>query len=677
MFKDDYSGSVAKLLNNILVTLILGMFTLLSYRLIGREWLYSGLSQAEQTLLGIILFYFFLLALMRRGYVLFSSVALVFSAWLVVTYQAWQADGVYDVAVVAYILAIVLASVLTNSRVEIAITAMSILSIWGMAIYHPNSANVTGVDAPLNYARDLTVFFALIGAITYILVRTLNESYQKTKEEFNERIRVEQTLRERDERFNKIFQVSPVAINITTLKDGKLLEANNAYWKLTGFSPNESLGKTTVDLGIWDDEEERSRFVSALVEKESLQDVEYEFINGDEEMRKAVAFYELIDTGIEQTVLSMFYDVTDQVVAQDALKRSEARTRALLEAIPDMIFELDSKGHILQFIPSATLEPLRPPAEFVGKHLSFVMPPEVVKQAMFAVERTLESGLLQVFEYQLPEYEDNNYYEASVIRNDADSVIAMIRDITARKWAATERENLIGELENKNAELEQFTYTVSHDLKSPLITIMGFLGYLRDDIEKGNKERLEADMQRISDATGKMQKLLGDLLELSRVGRLVNDPENVEMNEIVADVIELLHGQISEKNIDVQVDNDLPTLYVDRQRVTEVFQNLIENATKFFGEQPHPVIRIGQNGQLNDVPVLFVKDNGVGIEPEFKERIFGLFNKLDAQSEGTGIGLALVKRIIEYHGGRIWVESEPGHGATFFFTLPTRPGPER
>jgi signal transduction histidine kinase len=285
----------------------------------------------------------------------------------------------------------------------------------------------------------------------------------------------------------------------------------------------------------------------------------------------------------------------------------------------------------------------------------------------------LETGLLQVFEYQLPELNDQKYYEASVIRNDADTVIAMVRDVTVRNWAATERERLIDELEAKNAQLEQFTYTVSHDLKSPLITIKGFLGFVMEDVKSGNMKRLNVDMQRIGDATEKMQKLLNDLLELSRVGRLINDPQPVDMNELVAETVEFVHGRIAQGNAKLQISPNLSSVYVDRQRILQVLQNLIDNAAKFMGDQPNPLIEVGQKGVFNGMPVFFVKDNGIGVSSQFNDRIFGLFNKLDAGSDGTGIGLALVKRIIEYHGGRIWVESEPGQGATFFFTLPTPP----
>jgi signal transduction histidine kinase len=236
----------------------------------------------------------------------------------------------------------------------------------------------------------------------------------------------------------------------------------------------------------------------------------------------------------------------------------------------------------------------------------------------------------------------------------------------------TIRQNLISELESKNAELERFTYTVSHDLKSPLFTIRGFLGYLEEDAFAGNHERLRSDIQRITDATNKMQQLLNDLLELSRVGRIKNESELISFDELVHDAVELVHGKIIERGAAVHIDSDMPDIYGDKQRLLEVIQNLVENATKFMGDQPVPRIEIGRNGEdvENGMPIFHVRDNGIGIASEHHDRVFGLFNKLDVKSDGTGIGLALVKRIIEVHGGRIWVQSEPGQGTTFYFTLP-------
>lgn len=237
----------------------------------------------------------------------------------------------------------------------------------------------------------------------------------------------------------------------------------------------------------------------------------------------------------------------------------------------------------------------------------------------------------------------------------------------------TRRKQLIAELASKNAELERFTYTVSHDLKSPLFTIRGFLGYLEKDFLDGDYARFRVDAQRIADATEKMQQLLNDLLELSRVGRLMNEPVAIQMNELISDVLALVQGQIRERGAVVHVQENLPVVYADRQRMMETIQNLVDNAVKFMGAQANPRVEIGQAGEENGKPVFFVRDNGIGIASDHFERVFGLFNKLDPKTEGTGIGLALVKRIIEVHGGRIWIESEPGKGSTFFFTLPSQP----
>lgn len=233
-----------------------------------------------------------------------------------------------------------------------------------------------------------------------------------------------------------------------------------------------------------------------------------------------------------------------------------------------------------------------------------------------------------------------------------------------------ERQRTQQELESKNAELERFAYTVSHDLKAPLITIKGFLGFVREDALSGNTRRLETDIQRISEATDKMHALLNDLLELSRIGRMMNQPEAISFADLLKDALELTDGRLQQHGVKINIATELPIVYGDRQRLLEVVQNLLDNAAKFMGNQTDPQIEIGMQGYENNLPVIYVRDNGIGIAPQYHERIFGLFNRLDQKVEGTGIGLTLVKRIIETHGGRIWVESEAGRGATFFFTLP-------
>jgi len=263
-----------------------------------------------------------------------------------------------------------------------------------------------------------------------------------------------------------------------------------------------------------------------------------------------------------------------------------------------------------------------------------------------------------------------------------DGMVAIVDDITDQRRAEVEREALIRELERKNAELERFTFTVSHDLKSPLVTIRGFLGLIAESARKGDQRRLENDIKRVEGAASRMERLLGELLELSRVGRQMSPPEPVPFELVVADAIGLVEGSLRAAGVEVVVEPGLPVVLGDRTRLVQVTQNLLDNAVKFRGPSPTPLVRIGsRRGGEQEPLVLFVEDNGVGIEPRHQDKIFGLFDKLDARSEGTGIGLALVKRIVETHGGRIWVESEgPGRGARFCFTLPPAgavPAPDR
>jgi PAS domain S-box-containing protein len=801
LFGLEGRGTTTRFLYAILISALSINLVMIILRLLNGATLSN--STTIRLLTGLLVLQIILLILVRRGYLNLAALTLVVLTWLGVTYQAWSADGIRDAAIYVYIPLILIAALLTNWKISTTLAILSIVALWVFAIAEARGLRVPHIDPPLDMARDLTGIFIIIFLLIYLVIHTVRQSLQ--------------AMHAGETKFRRIFHISPVAITISSLEEGHLIDANQAFWKLTGFNPNSAMGHTTLDLGLWNSDSDRSKFVKKLKVQKSLHNPAYHIRRQSGEYRITLAFYELIEYEGKPAIMSMFYDITEQKNAQlalqaseqkyrnfveqsmegiwflafdqpipielpaeeqvdliyksgyisecndvlahmygyrssiemkgarllnlqareqlnkinyqatlklvkegyrsgnretwevtregktvyflnnsvgiikddhlvglwgsqldittlkkteDALRRSEARTRALLDAIPDMIFEFNSDGTILQFIASTTNQPLLPPEQFLGKRITEVLPDSVSDQTMFAIERVLESGHVHAFDYQLVQDDETKIFEARLTPLSSDTVLAMVRDVSLQKWILSEREKLISELEIKNAELERFTYTASHDLKSPLITIKGFLGFLREDAQSGNVKRLESDIQRIGDAADKMQRLLNDLLELSRVGRLVNTFQAVDLNEMVSEVLELLHGRIYGGNIRVSVEENLPHVYGDRARLLEVLQNLIDNAAKFMGDQPNPQIEIGQEGETeNGSPILFIRDNGIGIDPKFKDRIFGLFDKLDPRTDGTGIGLALVKRIIEFHGGRIWLESELGEGATFYFTI--------
>jgi PAS domain S-box-containing protein len=256
--------------------------------------------------------------------------------------------------------------------------------------------------------------------------------------------------------------------------------------------------------------------------------------------------------------------------------------------------------------------------------------------------------------------------------NSVVGIVGMSRDITDLKGA-------YALLEQRNKELQSFVYTVSHDLKAPLVSLEGFSSMLIDKYKESLDETGQLYLSRIQANAQKMGDLIQDLLELSRIGRVVHDYEPVDVMEIIQEAIETLQIQLSERGTELVIHDNLPTIVCDRVRIKQVFLNLIDNANKFMGEENQkPRIEIGFHAESPDADrgkgdffEFFVKDNGIGIKKEYHEKVFEIFTRLgDVQVEGTGVGLAIVKKIIETHGGKIWLDSEVGKGTTVYFTLP-------
>ncbi|MEZ6235731.1 MAG: ATP-binding protein [Phycisphaerales bacterium] len=244
--------------------------------------------------------------------------------------------------------------------------------------------------------------------------------------------------------------------------------------------------------------------------------------------------------------------------------------------------------------------------------------------------------------------------------------VAIRADITDRKHAEEK-------LRGVNAELEQFVYTASHDLKSPLITIQGFSGFMQRDLAAGRTDRLQDFAQRIDEAIVRVRENVDDLLELSRIGRVTGEFVEVDPGSVARTVVADLAAQIEQARASIHIDEDMPTITCDVARLRQAIQNLLANALRYGRPaEGDPKIEIGGSATSSEV-VLFVRDNGPGIPEQYREKVFGLFQRLSSGTEGTGIGLTIVRRIAEAHGGRAWVESEPGRGASFCIALPRDP----
>jgi two-component system CheB/CheR fusion protein len=256
-------------------------------------------------------------------------------------------------------------------------------------------------------------------------------------------------------------------------------------------------------------------------------------------------------------------------------------------------------------------------------------------------------------------------------------ILLAIEDITERKQmellvTQVGRERKLKEsLKRQVAELDAFTYSVSHDLKEPLRAIEAFSQFVLEDYADRLDEQGREYLLKLASAAKRMKKLIDDLLTLSRTSRQPDPPSRVDVGGLVREVIEEMAPTIDAKGATVEVQKGLPDVLAESTRVKQIFADLLENALKF-NESKRPSVKIGVRALEGSMGAFYVQDNGIGIDPQYHERIFGIFQRLHRREEyeGTGAGLSIVKRLVEIFGGRTWVESELGAGATFLFTLP-------
>jgi|GEM_PF-2387368 len=247
------------------------------------------------------------------------------------------------------------------------------------------------------------------------------------------------------------------------------------------------------------------------------------------------------------------------------------------------------------------------------------------------------------------------------------------QDIVKRERAAELSRRQLEEanirLQEKSEEMEQLVYTISHDLKSPVVTCRGFLGVLKEKLQKGEYDGIDDIVHRLENGVSRLNMCIEDLLNLSRAGTIPTEPKFIDADVVMRDIINHLTPQAQKAGADIYIDGRLPTVYADPRRLMDVFDNLLSNAIKYGVTELQKKIVIGA-AELPDEIRMYVRDNGPGVNPAYHEKIFGVFETLTADKEGTGMGLTIVRKVMDSHGGRVWIESNENQGACFWIAFP-------
>jgi len=509
--------------------------------------------------------------------------------------------------------------------------------------------------------------------------------------DITERKGAEEALRESEERYRTIFQNSPLGIFRTTV-DGRFLEANPAAAKLFGYNSTETLIREVHDIGkqLFAHPEDRPRIISEQIGSPGVtrRVTRYRCKDGSELI--ANLYLQTIRSAEGQPLFfeGIVEDITERVRAEEALRRANETLRATLEAAPLAIFDLDMEGRVKSLWNVAAEQMLGwGRDEVIGHFLPSVQEDKKEEFTRFrdwirsgkrmmghdVVRRRKDGSLIEYSIYAAPEYDN----DGKVAGN-----IAVLVDITDRKRAEAEIRKLNMELEQRvkdrtasleaaNKELEAFAYSVSHDLRAPLRHIDGFLELLQKSSAGALDERGKHYMSTISEAARRMGTLIDDLLSFSRMGRFEMSKGQVDLGDLVEQVIRELGPETEGRTIRWRI-GDLPVVTGDRAMLRIVLVNLISNALKFTRPREQAEIEIGCTGDREIETVVFVRDNGVGFDMAYVDKLFNVFQRLHRadEFEGTGIGLANVRRIINRHGGRAWAEGAVDGGATFYFSLP-------
>jgi len=507
--------------------------------------------------------------------------------------------------------------------------------------------------------------------------------------DIHERKRVERELSHSREMFSHVFQSNPTAVAISRVGDGCYLDVNPSHCRLFGWSREEAVGRSSVDLGIWPDQAERERWAAELRKTGQLANWTSEFRDRSGRRLSVAITAEIFSLADEPVVLSFVSDYTDLRQAEAGLRKSEERFGRMFQASPvATVVSRLADGAYLDLNEAFTQqfgwtrdEVLATTALKLG-----IWPDPAVRARWVATLH--EKGAVRDFDVELCTRSGERrqcIISAELIDFDNEQcLIALIHDISDRHRAEDEVRRLNSELEERvlqrtmelteaNQELESFAYSISHDLRAPLRGIDGFSRLLQEEYDQRLDTQGREYLARVRRAAQRMGALIDDLLELSRVTRQEMKRQPVDLSAIFMEVAASLRQEQPERAVEVAIEPGC-TCQGDPQLLRVLVENLLGNAWKYTRTTPGARIDFGVEHQAEG-DVFCVRDNGVGFDMAYASKLFSPFQRLHNPNEfeGSGIGLASVWRVVRRHGGQIWAAADVGHGAAFRFTLSAAP----
>ncbi|MGG7036284.1 MAG: PAS domain S-box protein [Flavobacterium sp.] len=482
----------------------------------------------------------------------------------------------------------------------------------------------------------------------------------------------EEELRISQQKFAAAFSTSPDAILITDRETGHFVEVNESMKDIFGFSREEVLGKTSLELGLYPTPEERERMINELQKNGFVRKTEALGKHRSGKILNLLVSVESSNFNNKQYYISTLQDITERKKAEAELQYNQFLLQSITEGTSDAIFVKDVQGRYIVLNSAAAKFVGKKREDIIGKDDTLFFPPDEAKELMEIDRRIMESGVPQTHEEHLSTTSGPITFLVTKgpLLDKEGNVIGLFgisRDITERKQIEIELQNL-------NRDKDRFMSILGHDLRSPFNAILGLIDLLRIDIHSMKHEEIEALLKLINRSAQNASDLLDSVLiwSMNQSGKMNFSPEPISVEESCSDIIETLQSVANTKNISLH--HDVPngmTLFADRNMFNTIVRNLASNAIKFTNSNGKVVISAQETPENITISVT---DNGSGIHPDNIAKIFDkkeLYSSTGTDNEkGTGFGLKLCQEFVEKHNGKIWVESELGKGSTFFFSLP-------